>query len=159
MRSLMAARLVLLDADQTRRDELSGALAELGAFKICGIATVAEAAGACAEGSPDLFIIEGPSLAANDENDEVTANPFAASGIPTILLLPNATSVQRRKAARAGYAIVIGMPASPRLLYRRIAHALQNARRVKRRIEAAALRDREAEGTLDRPLLVKIPAR
>jgi DNA-binding NarL/FixJ family response regulator len=171
MRSLMAARLVLLDADQVRREELSGALAELGAFQISGIATVAEAAGVCALAAPDLFIVEGPSLAANDEDDEISANPFAASGIPTILLIPDATMLQRRKAARAGYAIVIGMPASPRLVYRRIAHALQNARRVKRRLEATMLRDRaktaaetregavEKRISLEAPLFAKRPAR
>ncbi len=112
----MAARLVLLDANQARREELSVALAELGAFEISGIATVADAPSACAAGSPDIFIVEGPSLAANDENDEVSANPFAASGIPTILLLPNATSEQRRKATRAGYSIAIGVRVSPRLV-------------------------------------------
>jgi hypothetical protein len=49
------------------------------------------------------------------------------------------------------------MPASPRLLYRRIAHALQNARRVKRRVEAA---DRAAERRpAETPPLVKVPAR
>jgi DNA-binding NarL/FixJ family response regulator len=171
MRSLMAARLVLLDADQARREELAGALAELGAFEISGIATVAEAAGAGAVAPPDIFIVEGPSLAANDEAEEVSTNPFAASGIPTILLLPNATSEQRRKATRAGYAIVIGMPASPRLLYRRIAHALQNARRAKRRLDAVAQREAAKraievlENTLgkkrssDVVLLVKVPAR
>lgn len=158
----MAARLVLLDADQARREELSGALAELGAFRISGIATVAEAAGVCAQDAPDLFIVEGPSLAANDEADEVSANPFAASGIPTILLLPNPTTIQRRKAARAGYAVVLGMPVSPRLLYRRIAHALQNARRAKRRLEAEALRSQdvaEKKSPVDTPLITKIPAR
>jgi AmiR/NasT family two-component response regulator len=162
MRSLMAARLVLLDADQARREELSGALAELGAFRISGIATIAEAAGVCALHTPDLFIVEGPSLAANDEADEISANPFAASGIPTILLLPNPTTDQRRKAARAGYAVVLGMPVSPRLLYRRIAHALQNARRTKRRLEAEALRNQgiaEKKTAAETPLLAKIPAR
>jgi DNA-binding NarL/FixJ family response regulator len=167
MRSLMAARLVLLDADQARRDQLSGALAELAAFEISGIATVADAAGVCTTASPDLIIVEGPSLAANDEADEISPNPFATSGIPTILLLPNATNEQRRKATRAGYAIVLGTPVSPRLLYRRIAHVLQNARRAKRRVEAAAAARNNAKRAVEaaeqklvsEKLLAKMPAR
>jgi len=116
MRSLTAARLVLLDADQSRRDSLARALSELGAFEVQGIATVAEA---CAGGSaPDLYLVEGPSLAANDEGGTISPNPFAASGIPTILMLPSPTNDHRRLALRAGYAFALAAPVSPRLLYR-----------------------------------------
>lgn len=131
MRTLKAARIVVLDADSARRDDLCRALAELGIFGIVGIATVADAGNGAAPA--DLYIVEGPSLAANDDGDGISPNPFAASGIATILLLPDATNTQRRKALNAGYSIVIGLPVSPRLLYRRIGHVMQIARRAKQR--------------------------
>lgn len=137
MRSLIAARVVLLDSDQARRDVLAAALAEFAAFEIESIATVAEAPTA-ARIAPDVFIVEGPSLAANDEAGSISSNPFLASGIPTILLLPAATTEQRRRATKAGYSVVLGAPVPPRLLYRRIAHLLQVARRAKRRMERSA---------------------
>ncbi len=134
MRSLVAARIVLLDSDHARRAALGATLAEFGTFEVVSIATVAEAATA-AGAAPDIFIVEGPGLAANDEAGVVSQNPFLASGIPTILLLPAATNEQRRQAVRAGYTAALGAPVAPRLLYRRIAHLLQNARRAKRRAE------------------------
>lgn len=137
MRSLIAARVVLLDSDQARRDALASALAEFAAFEIESIATVAEVP-TVGGTSPDVFIVEGPGLAANEEAGSISSNPFLASGIPTILLLPAATSEQRRRATKAGYSIVLGAPVPPRLLYRRIAHLLQIARRAKRRLEQAA---------------------
>lgn len=104
-------------------------------LQVAGIATVAEAGNDATP--PDVCIVEGPSLAANDDSCHITPNPFSVSGVPTILLLPEPNNKQRRKALNAGYTIVIGTPASPRLLYRRIAHALQNSRRSKRLARAA----------------------
>lgn len=132
MRSLTAARLVLLDSDPARREALAKTLAETGVFEIASVATVAEAA-TVAGGPPDIFLIEGPSLAANDVGGAISPNPFAASGVPTLLMLPEATGEQRRMAVRAGYSAVLGTPVPPRLLYRRIAHLLQKARRTRRR--------------------------
>jgi|GEM_PF-991767 len=139
MRSLMAARLVLLDSDPLRREALIRTLSEMGAFEIAGIATVAETSTASL---PDLFLIEGPSLSANDAGGSIAPNPFAASTIPTVLMLPEPTNEQRRAALRAGYTIVLAAPVPHRLLYRRIAQLLQNARRAKRRVEAMAQRSR-----------------
>jgi DNA-binding NarL/FixJ family response regulator len=139
MRSLLAARLVLLDSDAARREDLAKALSAFDSFEVLSIATVSEIA-AVTGAAPDVFIIEGLSLAANDEAGSIAANPFAASGVPTVLLIPAATSEQRRKAIRAGYSVVLGAPVPPRLLYRRIAHVLQNARRAKRRAQLAAAR-------------------
>jgi DNA-binding NtrC family response regulator len=130
MRSLMAARLVLLDSDPMRREVLLKALSEIGTFEIAGIATVAETSTAS---PPDLYLIEGPSLAANDAGGSISPNPFAASAIPTILMLPEPTAEQRRMAQRAGYTVVLAAPVPVRLLYRRVAQLLQNARRTKRR--------------------------
>ena len=130
MRSLMAARLVLLDSDPMRREALLKALSEIGTFEIAGIATVAETSTAS---PPDLYLIEGPSLAANDAGGSISPNPFAASAIPTILMLPEPTAEQRRMALRAGYTVVLAAPVPVRLLYRRVAQLLQNARRTKRR--------------------------
>lgn len=160
MRSLMAARLVLLDADQARRETLARALGELGAFEILNIATVAEASAAAC--SSDLILIEGPGLAANDEGGAITPNPFAASGVPVILMLPAPTSEHRRIALRAGYNVVLAAPVPPRLLYRRIAHLLQNARRAKRRAEAAVQESRgrllEKVAPADVAMISNIPA-
>lgn len=128
----MAARLVLLDSNPLRREALKHALSELGTFDITAIATVAETSTVL---PPDLYLIEGPILAANDAGGAISPNPFAASAIPTILMLPEPTSEQRRLALRAGYTIVLAAPVPPRLLYRRIAQLLQNARRTKRRME------------------------
>ena len=133
----MAARLALIDTDCARREALSKALTEMGAFEIACIATVAEASGV----SPDLYLIEGPALSANDAGAFISPNPFAASSIPTILMLENPTSEQRRIAVRQGYTIVLSAPVPLRLLYRRIAQLLQNARRAKKR---AAFRARDA---------------
>lgn len=143
MRSLMTAQLVLLDSDPVRREALAKTLAAFGAFEIVSIATVAEVA-TVAGASPDIFVIEGPSLAANDEAGTISTNPFSTSGIPTVLLLPGATNEQRRLAVRAGYTAVLGAPVPPRLLYRRIAHLLQNARRAKRRAQQSAQESRKA---------------
>ncbi|MBS4084838.1 MAG: hypothetical protein KGZ73_14915 [Rhizobiales bacterium] len=137
MRSLIASRLVLIDSDPLRREALVKALSELGSFEIAGIATVAETSSAPA---PDLFLIEGPSLSANDPGSFIVPNPFAASSIPAILMLPEPTSEQRRLALRAGYTIVLAAPVPVRLLYRRVAQLLQNARRARRRAEAIAAR-------------------
>jgi DNA-binding NarL/FixJ family response regulator len=134
MRSLMAARLVLLDSDHLRREALMRALSEVGTFDIACIATVAET---CTSSPPDLYLIEGPSLSANDTGGSTAPNPFATSGIPTVLMLPQPTNEQRRAAVRAGYTIVLAAPVPARLLYRRIAQLLQNARRAKRRSESA----------------------
>lgn len=133
----MAARLVLLDSDPMRREALMQALSEVGAFEITGIATVAETSSAS---TPDLYLIEGPSLSANDAGGSIAPNPFAMSAIPTVLILPEPTSEQRRAALRAGYTVVLTAPVPLRLLYRRIAQLLQNARRAKRRTEFAAAR-------------------
>ncbi len=135
MRSLMAARLVLLDFDPLQREALLKALTEIGAFQITGIATVAETSTAS---PPDLYLIEGPSLSANDAGGSISPNPFAASAIPTILMLPEPTAEQRRLALRAGYTVVLAAPVPVRLLYRRVAQLLQNARRAKRRTNFAA---------------------
>ena len=149
MRSLMAARLVLLDSDLVRREVLVRTLTELGAFEIAGIATVAEIASVPA---PDLFLIESQSLAANDAGGNLPPNPFAASGIPTVLLLPEPTNEQRRAAIRAGFSIVLAAPVPHRLLYRRIAQLLQNARRAKRRMEAGnSGRDKALEQAAPQP--------
>ncbi|HRF07169.1 MAG TPA: hypothetical protein PL193_00770 [Xanthobacteraceae bacterium] len=136
MRSLIAARIVLLDSDQARRDALTAALAEFAAFEVESIATVAEVP-SVAWTAPDVFIVEGPSRAANEEAGSISSNPFLASGIPTILLLPAATNEQRRRAIKAGYSVVLGAPVPPRLLYRRIAHLMQVTRRAKRRMAQA----------------------
>lgn len=140
----MAARLVLLDSDPLRREALMRALAEIGAFEIAGIATVAETSAVTA---PDLYLIEGPSLSANDAGGAISPNPFAASTIPTILMLPEPTDAQRRMALRAGYTIVLAAPVPLRLLYRRIAQLLQNARRAKRRAEFALERKKSRHET------------
>ncbi len=134
MRSLTAARLVLLDPDPMRRDALIKALAGFGSLEISGIATVAETPAV----SPDLYLIEGPGLSANDTGGAIAPNPFVASGVPAILMLPEPTSEQRRIALRAGYTVVLAAPVPLRLLYRRIAQVLQNARRAKRRSEFVA---------------------
>lgn len=128
----MAARLVLLDSNPLRREALKHALSEVGSFDITAIATVAETS---TVSPPDLYLIEGPILAANDAGGAISPNPFAASAIPTILMLPEPTNEQRRLALRAGYTIVLAAPVPLRLLYRRIAQLLQNARRAKRRME------------------------
>lgn len=143
MRSLVAARVVLLDSDPIRRETLRRTLSELGAFEVLSIATIAEVA-TVTGALPDIFIVEGPSLAANDEAGSISSNPFSASGIPAILLLPAPTNEQRRAAMRAGYSVVLGAPVPPRLLYRRIAHLLQNARRAKRRAQESAQESRMA---------------
>ncbi|MBY0532667.1 MAG: hypothetical protein K2P86_11925 [Xanthobacteraceae bacterium] len=140
MRSLMAARIVLLDCDQLRREALIRRLSEFEAFEVSGIATVAETSTAS---PPDLYLIEGPCLSANDAGGSVSPNPFAASGIPAVLMVPEPTNEQRRAALRAGYTIVLAAPVPHRLLYRRIAQLLQNARRGKRRAEALAERTRK----------------
>lgn len=142
MRSLMAARLVLLDSDQMRREALIRVLSEMGTLEIAGIATVAETSTASL---PDLFLIEGLSFAANDAGALTSQNPFAASAIPTVLMLPEPTNEQRRAALRAGYTVVLAAPVPHRLLYRRIAQLLQNARRAKRRAETAIERTRSKE--------------
>jgi DNA-binding NarL/FixJ family response regulator len=142
MRSLMAARLVLLDSDPVRREALMKALSEFGSFEISGIATVAEVS---AVPPPDLFLIQGLSFAANDEGGTIPQNPFAPSAIPTVLMLDELTNEQRRAALRAGYSIVLSAPVPPRLLYRRIAQLLQNARRAKRRAQFAASRKPERQ--------------
>lgn len=139
----MAARLLLLDADPLRREALIRALSEIGSFEIAGIATVAEKS---AVATPDLYLVEGPSLSANDAGGAISSNPFAASGVPTILMLPEPTSEQRRMALRAGYMIVLAAPVPLRLLYRRIAQLLQNARRAKRRNEFSAGRREKRRG-------------
>lgn len=131
----MAARLVLLDSDTQRREALASALSDLGNFGLTGIATIADVSAA---GMPDLFVIDGPGLCANDPGGSISPNPFVSSGIPVILMLPSPTSEQRRAALRAGYTIILASPVPPRLLYRRIAQLLQNARRAKRRAEANA---------------------
>lgn len=137
MRSLTAARLVLLDFDPIRSEALARSLVELGSFDIARIATIADAAAA---GAADLFLVEGPGLAANDEGAAISPNPFAASGAPVILMLPEPTSEQRSMALRVGYTAVLSAPVPPRLLYRRIAQLLQNARRARRRAEDMAAR-------------------
>jgi DNA-binding NarL/FixJ family response regulator len=157
MRSLMAARLVLLDSDPLRREALMRALAGIGAFEIAGIATVAETSAVTA---PDLYLIEGPSLSANDAGGAISPNPFAASRIPTILMLPQPTDAQRRMALRAGYTIVLAAPVPLRLLYRRIAQLLQNARRAKRRAEFAIERKehrRETASAAQTAILAEVP--
>ncbi len=143
MRSLTTARLVLLDFDPIRREVLIRALSEIDAFQMIGIATVAETAGAASQ--PDLYLISGPTLAANDSGSSIVANPFATSGIPTILMLPEPTKEQRRSALRAGYTIVLAAPVPPRLLYRRVAQLLQNARRAKRRQESLAAQNQHPQ--------------
>ncbi|MBX3535308.1 MAG: hypothetical protein KF826_13240 [Xanthobacteraceae bacterium] len=142
MRSLTAARLVLLDFDSIRSEALARALIELGSFEIARIATIAEAAAA---GAADLFLIEGPSLAANDEGAAISPNPFSACRAPVILMLPEPTNEQRRMALRAGYTAVLSTPVPPRLLYRRIAQLLQNARRARRRSEEMLARGKRAQ--------------
>lgn len=157
MRSLMAARLVLLDSDQVRRDALIRTLTEMGTFEIAGIATVAETSTAF---TPHLYLIEGPSLAANDEAGSISPNPFAASAIPTVLMLPDPTIEQRRAALRAGYTLVLAAPVPHRLLYRRIAQLLQNARRAKRRVQSVTRGSRKpiVETGNEAPLLADAPA-
>lgn len=155
----MAARLVLLQSDPMRREALVKALSEIGSFEIAGIATVAETP---AVSPPDLYLIEGPILSANDAGGAISPNPFAASAIPTILMLPEPTNEQRRMALRAGYTIVLAAPVPVRLLYRRIAQLLQNARRAKRRAEFAPNRKREREVETASPaqaaVLLEVPA-
>jgi hypothetical protein len=134
MRSLTVARVVVLDADHERRAELCRALQALGMPDVTGIANVAEAA-VIRLPPPELFVLHGATLAANDDGASISPNPFATSGAPAILLLPDASASARKSAAKAGYPVVLATPVSARLLYRRIAHVLQVARRARRRMQ------------------------
>ena len=109
--------------------------------------------------APDLYLIEGPSLSANDAGGAISPNPFAASRIPTILMLPEPTDAQRRMALRAGYTIVLAAHVPLRLLYRRIAQLLQNARRAKRRAEFALEKKSRHETAAPAPtaILAEVP--
>ena len=140
IRSSTSARLVLLDSNQPQREALMRALCEIGAFEIAGIATVADTSS-----SLDLFLIEGLSLFANDAGWGNSPNPFAASAILTILMLPQPPNEQRRAALFGGYTVVFSTPVPSRLLYRRIAQLLQNARRRTRREGAISDRTRQQQ--------------
>jgi hypothetical protein len=158
MRSLTAARILVLDADHERRAELCRALQALGMPDVSGIANVAEAASSRIP-PPELFVVHGATLAANDDGGAISPNPFTASGAPAILLLPDASSFARKAAAKAGYPVVLGTPVSARLLYRRIAHVLQVTRRAKRRMKSqtpAATRTMAVAPEL--PVLADLPA-
>lgn len=156
MRSLTAARILVLDADHDRRAELCRALQALGMPDVSGIANVAEAAFNRVP-PPELFVVHGATLAANDDGDAISPNPFTASGAPAILLLPEASNFARRSAAKAGYPVVLGTPVSARLLYWRIAHVLQVARRAKRRVGLQKPARKVATAT-ELPALADLPA-
>lgn len=131
MRFLPNARIVVLDGDARRRALICGELAELGLTQVVPAGSVKEARGLAAERPLDLCVVD-PRALDPDSRTKVFPNPFHRDGTPAVLLATDTSVKMLEAATAAGYRAVIRMPATPRLLYRRIGSILQKARRTTR---------------------------
>lgn len=134
MRFLPAARIVILDADARHRNEICGALTELGLEQVLPAATLPDARGLAGECPVDLCVVDmrGFEALAREGGKRVLPNPYRDDGTPAILLADDTSRAMVHEAHAAGYRVVVGLPVMPRLLYRRIGSMLQKVRRSNR---------------------------
>ena len=141
MRFLPAARIIILDADARHRDVVCKGLGELGLLQILAAGTLPDARAIANERAADLIIVDGRGFddLAREQGKKVLPNPLLGDSTPGILLSADTSRVIVHEAHNAGYRAVVGLPVSPRLLYRRIGSILQRARRIHRQSGASAI--------------------
>jgi CheY-like chemotaxis protein len=144
MRILSNARIVVLDGDSEHRAFLCTSLAGFGMTQVLPAASADEAR--ALGGEPELCIVDARNLSGFAPAARVPLNPFDAARTPGILITTD-TSPEHVKAATAlGYTAVVGVPVTPRLLYRRIGSTLQKVRRAGRRGPARILAEHAVSG-------------
>lgn len=145
MRFLPAARIVVLDADARHREQVCTALSELGLIQVLAAGTLPDAKAFARERPVELVVVDmrGFEDLAREQGKKVLPNPFAEDGTPGILLSGDMSRALVQQAHAAGYRAVVGLPVTPRLLYRRIGSILQKTRRSHRQggVSQAAARD------------------
>jgi two-component system, OmpR family, response regulator len=134
MRFLPAARIVVLDADRDHRAFICASLGELGLLQVLPAATLPEAREIAEKQPIDLCVVDprGFGALARAEGKKVIANPFRHDAIPAVLLSADTSRAMIVAATEAGYRVVVGLPVTSRLLYRRIGSILQKTRRAGR---------------------------
>lgn len=101
-------------------------------------ASLEEARHMAADNVPDLCVVDPRRLAGSGRTARIPANPFDPVRTPGILLAEDTSRDMIRAASAAGYKVVLALPVTPRLLYRRIGAMLQRARRTARRRNSKA---------------------
>jgi DNA-binding response OmpR family regulator len=140
MRFLPAARIVILDADARHRDAVCRGLGELGLLQVLAAGTLPDARAMAQERAVDLIIVDGRGFEdlTREQGRKVLPNPLLGDGTPGILLSADTSRAMVHEAHNAGYRVVVALPVSPRLLYRRIGSILQRARRIHRQGSTSA---------------------
>jgi DNA-binding response OmpR family regulator len=142
MRILSNARVVLLDADAERRALLCAALAAFGMTQVLPAGSLDEARTLARAGDPQLCVVDPRGLPGFAAGPRVPPNPFDPARTAGILVGADTSPENVKTALAFGYAAVIGVPVTPRLLYRRIGSTLQKFRRAGRRGSASIVAER-----------------
>lgn len=131
MKVLPTARILIIDADATRRESTRTGLSLLGVGSVVEASSVDEAA--ILPRTFDVVVVQAQSA------EEIPDHPFRNSGeaIPAVMVAEGSSVFLTRAAGRGGYDAAVGLPLMPRLLYRRIGSVLQRSRRIQRPVSAS----------------------
>lgn len=129
MKVLPLSRILLVDSSKERREALRLELLKFGLGDVLEAETLETASGSALPENVNLLVVQA------DSPEQISENPHRDGGkIPAILIVDLPPRELERASLQVGYEAALGMPVSPRILYRRIGSVLQQARRMSRAI-------------------------
>lgn len=132
MKVLPISRILLVDSLKDRREALRLELLKFGLGDVLEAETLEDASRPALAEHANLLVVQA------DDPDQISENPYRdGGGIPAILIVDLPPRELERASVQGGYEAALGMPVSPRLLYRRIGSVLQQARRTSRALTPA----------------------
>ncbi len=127
MKVLPLSRILLVDSQKARREALRLELLKFGLGDVLEAETLELVSGSAIPENANLLVVQA------DDPDLISENPYRdGGGIPAILIVDLPLRELERASVQGGYEAALGMPVSPRILYRRIGSVLQQARRTSR---------------------------
>ncbi len=127
MKVLPISRILLVDSQKERRESLRLELLKFGLGDVLEAQTLDAVSGPALPENTNLLVVQA------DDPDLIFQNPYRdGGGIPAILIVDLPQRELERASVQGGYEAALGMPLSPRILYRRIGSVLQQARRTSR---------------------------
>lgn len=144
MKSVRMARIVVV-AERDFGFSLAARLRRMELSRVATVTRLDDARRICRGGGADACLVMRHNAAIEDRPLTETEDeaPGEASGVPSLMLADVVTPHLRTAARRSGYRAIVPAAIPARLLYRRIAGALQYARR-----RTARRRDRTAHPVL-----------
>lgn len=132
---------IVVVADSDQGVALVARLRRMNVARVTAVRDHSEALAFCKRGEADACLVVESDLVPDAKPCPFCPAPGLSSGVPSVMMVPAVTAFQRRNARRAGYYAVVAANIGPRMLYRRLAAALQGRRpadRIKRRLSRRA---------------------